>query len=697
MISLTIDGKKIETENGKTVLEAALKSGIYIPSLCYHPDISPVGACRLCIVEIEGFKGYPASCTTKVREGMSVRTDTSEIRELRKNIIWLILSEYPEKINKSSQLWKVAEWIGLKQMLQGFSPVSRNLPVISDEPLFVRDMNKCILCGRCVRMCREIRETGAIGLVNRGVDTMVGTSFGLPIKESGCKFCLGCVEVCPSGALADTEEFDEDSREKKLLPCKNTCPAGIDIPRYVGLIANGRFQDALEVIREKVPFPAVLGYVCHHPCEEECRRSELNEPIAIKALKQFAAGRDSGRWQSKIKSAPETGKKAAIVGSGPAGLTAAWFLRICGHSVTVFESLPEAGGMMRMGIPKYRLPEEVLNKEIKNIENAGVKINTGIRIESIDELYQQGFDAVFLAPGASEGVKMGIPGEDYPQVLDGISVLRDISLGKDVKIGGEVAVVGGGNVALDTARSVLRIGAKKVTILYRRTRSEMPADNEEINEAIEEGIEIKFLLNPEKVVMKSGRLEIECIRMQLGEPDSSGRRKPVPIEGSEFTITSDRLIIAIGQKIAIPEKFGCKLDSKGKVQVDSEMLSSSRKGVFSGGDAVSGPASVIEAIESGRKAAISIDKYLGGKGKIDRELVPEEEENPCLGREEDFAQRRRVEITAIPVKERSGFRLVEQCLSEEEAVEEAKRCLKCQLRLKISRAPLPPDSPSMSL
>ena len=688
---ITIDGKKIETENGKTVLEAALKSGIYIPNLCYHPDISPVGACRLCIVEIEGFNGYPASCTTKVREGMSLRTNAPEILELRKNIMWLILSEHSEKINKSSQLWKAAEWIGFKQMLHGFSPVSRNLPVISDEPLFIRDMNKCILCGRCVRMCQEIRGTGAIGLINRGVDTIVGTNFGLPMEESGCKFCLGCVEVCPSGALADKEEFDEDSREQKLVPCKNTCPAGIDIPRYVKFIADGRFQDALEVVREKVPFPAVLGHVCHHPCEEECRRSELNEPIAIKALKRFAAGRDSGRWHSKVEIAPETGRKAAIVGSGPAGLTAAWFLRISGHSVTVFEALPEAGGMMRTGIPKYRLPEEVLNKEIKDIENAGVRINTNTRIESLDELFQQGFDAVFLAPGASEGMKMGIPGEDYPQVLDGISVLRDINLGKEVEIGGEVAVVGGGNVALDAARSALRVGAKKVTILYRRTRSEMPAADEEVNEALEEGIEIKFLLNPEKVARKSGKLEIECIRMQLGKPDSSGRRKPVPIEGSEFTITSDRLIIAIGQKIAIPKKFGCLLDSNGKVQVDSETLSSSRKGVFSGGDAVSGPASVIEAVESGRKAAISIDKYLGGKGRIDHELVPEEEENPCLGREEDFANKKRVEITAIPVKERScNFRLVEQGIGEEEAVEEAKRCLKCQLRLKISRAPFPP-------
>jgi len=634
MIRLTIDDKEIEVEPGKTVLEAALQAGIYIPNLCYHPDLPPVGACRLCIVEIEGMKGTPTACTTTVKEGMVVHTNTPKVQELRKNLIWLILSEHPKDLTKSSQLKKVVEWIGVKDVLPGYIPHPKNLPVVSDEPLFIRELNRCILCGRCVRICQEVRGVGTIGFVSRGTTAIVGTSYDLPMKDAGCKFCGACVEVCPSGALFDKEEFEEKDREKILLPCKNSCPAGIDIPRYVRLIAERRFQDALEVIREKVPFPNVLGCVCDHPCEEACRRGEVNEPIAIRALKRFVAEQDSGRWRTKITVAPETGKKVAIVGSGPAGLTAAWFLRKLGHSVTVFEALPKAGGMMRIGIPKYRLPRDLLDREIEDIENIGVKIKTNAKIESLDELFSQGFNAIYLALGATQGIKMGIPGEDNPQVLDGISVLRSINLGEKVDITGDVAVVGGGNVAIDVARCALRVGAEKVTILYRRTQREMPAYSEEVEEALKEGVRFSFLVTPQKVSPEGKKLKVECIRMKLGEPDASGRRRPIPIEGSEFTIEVDRLITAIGQRSEVPERFGLATDRRGHIQVDEETLSCSREGVFAGGDVVSGPASVIKAIQAGRKAAISIDKYLGGKGQIDQKFIPEEEEPNWLGREE---------------------------------------------------------------
>ncbi len=690
MIKLNIDCKEIEVEKGKTVLEAALQVGIYIPNLCYHPDLSPFGACRLCIVEIEGMKGFPTACTTEVNEGIVVHTNTPRIQELRKNIIWLLLSEHPE-LDESSHLKKVVEWIGVKEILPEYIRHPRNIPVISDEPLFIRDFNKCILCGHCVRMCQEIRETGVIGLINRGINTIVSTSRDLPMKDSGCKFCLACVEVCPSGALTDKEKFEEKDREKVLLPCSNTCPAGIDVSRYVRLIAEGRFQDALEVIREKVPFPHILGCVCDHPCEEACRRSELNEPIAIRALKRFVAERDSGRWWSKIKIAQDTSKKIAIVGSGPAGLTAAWFLRKLGHSVTVFESLSEPGGMMRIGIPKYRLPRDVLNKEIKYIENIGVKIKTDTKIESLDKLFNLDFNAIFVALGATEGIKMGIPGEDELYVLDGINMLRDINFGKKADITGEVVVVGGGNVAIDAARSALRIGAEKVSILYRRTQKEMPASSEEVEEALNEGIKISFLVTPQRVLTEGDKLKVECIRMKLGEPDASGRRRPIAISGSEFSVEVDRLIMAIGQRSIIPEKFDLLTDKKGYLQVDSETLCCSRKGVFAGGDMVSGPASVIEAIQAGRKAAIAIDKYLGGKGKIDQVFIPEEEENLCLGREEGFAYRERIEMNTLSIEKRlHDFPQVEYVLDEKEAMEESERCLRCQLRLKISKAPLPP-------
>ncbi|TRZ51161.1 MAG: FAD-binding protein [Dehalococcoidia bacterium] len=691
MINLNINGIKVKAEVGRTVLEAAIQAGIYIPNLCYHPDIPPIGACRLCIVEIDGSKGFPAACTTTAKEGMVVRTDTPRIQELRKNIIWFILSEHPKEIKESSQLKEVVEWIGTKEPLPGFVPHPKGLPLLLDEPLFVKDLDRCILCGRCVSMCQEIRRVGTIGFINRGIDTIIGTNCNLCMRDSGCKFCLACVEVCPTGSLIDKEEFEEKDREKVLLPCKDACPAGIDIPRYVRLITEGRFQDSIEVIRQTVTFPHVLGCVCHHPCEEVCRREELNESMSIRELKRFVAERDSGRWRSKLTIAPETGKKVAVVGSGPAGLTAAWFLRKLGHSVTVFEALSEPGGMMKAGIPEYRLPHDILNQEINDIENIGVKIEVNTEIKAIDRLFSQGFNAVFLALGAHEGIKIGIPGEDDPLVLDGISVLKSIKFGEKVDIMGEVAVTGGGNVAVDVARSALRIGAKKVTILYRRTQKEMPAYPEEVEEALKEGVKISFLTTPTRVLSENNKLKVECIRMELGEPDASGRRRPVPIEGSEFMIEPDRLIVAIGQSSVVPKEFGIALDRKGRIKTDEETLACSMKGVFAGGDVVGGPASVIEAIEAGRRAAISIDKYLEGQGQIDQKFIPEEEENPCLGNDEEFACRKRAKVTFLPVSKRlHGFSQVEYGFDEKTALEEAKRCLRCQLRLKISKAPLPP-------
>ncbi|MEA3310800.1 MAG: 2Fe-2S iron-sulfur cluster-binding protein, partial [candidate division WOR-3 bacterium] len=536
MITLTVDGRQIKAQAGETVLQAALRAGIYIPNLCYHPDIPPMAACRLCVVEIEGVRGFPAACATTASEGMVVHTDTPRLKELRKNNIWLTLSEYPGELAENSQLRKVADWIGVDELLAGYAPHHRGFTVASDDPLFTRDPNLCILCERCVRMCQDIRGAGVIGLMNRGIETFVGTSSNVSLKDAGCKFCLACVEVCPSGSLVDKKEFTEEEREKVLVPCKDACPAGVDVPLYVRLITEGRYQDALEIVREKVPFPNVLGHVCFHPCEEACRRTEVNEPIAIKALKRFIAEQDSGRWRSKIVIAPETGKKVAIVGSGPAGLTAAWFLRPLGHSVTVFESLSEPGGMMRTCIPKYRLPREVLDREIKDIEDIGVNIKLGAKIESLEELFNQGFDAILLAIGTSESMKMRIPGEDNPLVLDGIAVLHAINLERKIDIAGEIAVVGGGNVAMDVARSVLRKGAKKVTILYRRTREEMPATAEEIEETINEGVNISFLTAPTNVSSGRDGLKVECIKMELGEPDASGRRRPVPVEGSEYTL-----------------------------------------------------------------------------------------------------------------------------------------------------------------
>jgi NADH-quinone oxidoreductase subunit F len=459
-------------------------------------------------------------------------------------------------------------------------------------------------------------------------------------------------------------------------PCSHTCPAGIDVPRYVRFAQQGKFSEACAVIREKVPFPGILGRVCFHPCELKCRRGELDEAIAIKALKRIAADQDTGLWRQNAKIAPGTGKRVAIVGSGPAGLTAAYYLAKLGHSVTVFEALPKAGGMMQVGIPEYRLPRRVLDAEIDEIRNMGVNIKTNSKIESLTALLDQGFNAIFLAVGAHKGSKMGVVGEDKVKVIECVDFLRKVNLGEKVQIGKHVAVIGGGNAAIDGARTALRLGAKEVTIIYRRTQTEMPASPEEVNEALKEGVNIVFLAAPNQIARNNGKLSVECIRMALGKYDASGRRRPEPISGSEFKLSFDTVIAAIGQTTDIPPQFGLETN-RGILPVDSETLATNVKGVFAGGDCITGPASVIEAIAAGRQGAISIDNYLGGEGNIDEELAPKEE---AVLLTIDGGEKYRPSIYSLPLSERlSDFGEVELAFDLSSAKEESKRCLRCDL------------------
>jgi NADPH-dependent glutamate synthase beta subunit-like oxidoreductase len=382
-------------------------------------------------------------------------------------------------------------------------------------------------------------------------------------------------------------------------------------------------------------------------------------------------------WKQKIKVAPATGKRVAIIGSGPAGLTAAYYLAKLGHSVTVFEALPEPGGMMLVGIPDYRLPKDALRAEIKEIEDIGVEIRTNTRVDSIDKLFKEGYNAVFLAIGAHQGLKIGVEGEDSPRVMECVNFLREVSLGKEVKLGDKVAVIGGGNAAIDSARTALRLGTKEVTVVYRRTQAEMPASAEEIKEALEEGVQIYFLAAPSRIFSRNGRVELESIRMELGAMDSSGRRRPEPIKGSEFAMSFDTIIAAIGQRPEIPHQFNLATGRGNAIQVDPDTLVTSREGVFAGGDAVTGPASVIEAIAAGRQVAISIDKYLGGSGDIDETLAPPEKAMTPL---EEAEEKRRPEMPTLPDKKRlSGFDQVELGYTDEMAIEEAQRCLRCDL------------------
>jgi NADPH-dependent glutamate synthase beta subunit-like oxidoreductase len=347
--------------------------------------------------------------------------------------------------------------------------------------------------------------------------------------------------------------------------------------------------------------------------------------------------------------------------------------------------------MMRVGIPDYRLPPDKLNAEIDEIRAAGVNIKLNTRVESIDDLKKQGYDAVFVAPGAHLGMKMGVEGEDSPCVMDGATFLREINLGGKIDVGKKVAVIGGGNVAIDAARTSLRLGAKSVTIVYRRTRAEMPASEEEVKAALEEDIEILFLAAPVKIDCKGKQLTLTCNRMELGEPDASGRRRPIPIKGSEFTTEFDSVIAAIGQAPEIPAEFNLKTGRGNTIQADRETLATSIPGVWAGGDAVSGPASVIEAIEAGRRAASAMDKSLGGTGDIEEILEPKRDYDPCVGREEDFFDQARAKMPALPVKQRIvNYAEVELGFDNANTIKEGRRCLQCAVRCIITPPPLPP-------
>jgi NADPH-dependent glutamate synthase beta subunit-like oxidoreductase len=405
----------------------------------------------------------------------------------------------------------------------------------------------------------------------------------------------------------------------------------------------------------------------------------IDEPIAIQELKRFAADRAKNFAANDQEIAPSSGKNVAVVGSGPAGLTAAYYLaKRGGHAVTVFESLAKAGGMMRVGIPRYRLPEDVLDAEIDFIKGVGVEIITNTRIESLESLRDE-YDAIFLSMGAHAGIKIRVPGEDCQGVIDCVNLLREVSLGKKVKLGDKVAVIGGGNAAIDASRTALRIGASESTILYRRTREEMPAAEEEIKEALNEGVKIEFLIAPKEIHGENGHLRMKCLRMKLGEIDSSGRRRPVPIAGSEFERDFDVVISAIGQVPEISEKIGLAVEKKGVLHVDPYTLETDMEGVYAGGDVVSGPASVIEAIAAGKLAAIAIDKYLGGEGIITEKLAPPEEKPEMTAMEEE-EKKRRPEMPRLSMKKRfKDFSQVELGLTPKQAIEEANRCLRCDL------------------
>lgn len=462
-----------------------------------------------------------------------------------------------------------------------------------------------------------------------------------------------------------------------IPPCQAACPLHMDVREYVDLVSQGKIMEALQVIRHGNPFPSICAYVCTHPCEEACRRGQVDKPVAIRALKRFAVEFGGDRM---IRAHAETTRheRVAVVGSGPAGLACAYYLRTMGYPVTVFEAHSELGGLLRVGIPQYRLPREVLDVEVQRLNQMGVEIRTSTRVVSLDLLFDLGYKAVFVTIGAHQSLRMGIQGEDSPGVIDGATFLREVNLGLNPSLGEKVAVVGGGNVALDVARTAARLGVKNVVILYRRTRAEMPASPEEIAQALEEGVEIAYLTAPTRISREDGHLKVTCIKMQLGEPDSTGRRQPVPIPGSETDVDFDTLVMAIGQAPQTPGDFRLRLGKGSTIQVDPATLTTNRTGVFAGGDAVTGPATVTEALAAGRLAAKRVDDYLQHRYPLPEKTADKLEGDLLPQTIEMIRKMARLEPEVLPPDTRAkGFGAVELVYDWQTAVTEARRCLRC--------------------
>lgn len=469
-----------------------------------------------------------------------------------------------------------------------------------------------------------------------------------------------------------------------VAPCQLACPANTDCQGYVGLIANGKFDDALKLIKEKIALPASIGRVCPHPCEKACRRGKVEEPINIAQLKAFAADLDLKGDAYLPEIAEETGKKVAIVGGGPAGLTAAFYLRRMGHQVTVFDMMEKMGGMLRYGIPQYRLPKEVLDSEISVIEKTGVKLVNNVKFgkDITLDMLKSVNDAVILAPGAWKSTPMRVNGEDIKGVYGGIDFLRSVIKGEKVDIGERVAVCGGGNTAMDACRTAVRLGAKKVYVIYRRTQQEMPAEEIEIKESMEEGVIYKFLTNPVEIHGENGRVSAMTLQlMELGEPDASGRRRPVAIEGKTEYLPVDSVIMAIGQKFDSTDFSGIELTDRGTILADEDTFKTNIDGVFAIGDATNKGASIaIAAIGEADKCVKVVDAYLKGEEYDIAEKYISKRDEDRIDLSGKTPQPRTVAQVLDAQDRKNNFNEVSLGLTQEEAQKEAQRCLECGCR-----------------
>ncbi len=543
----------------------------------------------------------------------------------------------------------------------------------------------CLGMGDCVRSCK-------FDAIHMGAE-------GFPVVDEGkCVGCGACEKACPKHILTVRTmsqrllHFNEE--DDALAPCRQTCPAEINIPQYIRQIRMGDFAGAVHTIRERNPLLLSCGRVCPHPCENFCRRGIADEPVSINQLKRFVADWEMNSGQRlPIPCAPYSGKKVAVVGGGPAGLSCAYFLRRLGHLVTIFEAMPRLGGITRYGIPEYRLPDKVLDWEIQGILEMGIEAHSNQRLGrdfTIQSLREEGYDAIFLGVGAWKDYALQVNGEELKGCWKGIEFLSTVASAPDKKIpvGRRAAVVGGGNSAIDCVRTLIRLGAEEVYIVYRRTRKEMPANEVEIVAAEHEGVKFLFLAAPVKVVGdEQGRVAgLEYLTMKLGEPDKSGRRRPVPVEGSEKTIAVDMVISAIGQQPEL-DFLGKEKDPEkpavtrwNTFENDPEILRTSLPYLFTAGDSATGPSLVVEAIGGGRRAARSIHQFLTGQNvegsarSLRKRHIPES----LFERVDGVVSKKRTPMPELEVPERIHSMVeVDQVISEKDAAEESRRCLDC--------------------